>query len=183
MGLNEAIDSFDPGRQREFYNHARQVMTHRLIDHFRREGRHLHISLDATTSEAAATLEAGPSIDVHRRRLEMQARQDEIQEYNHILQAFGLSLTDIKESAPKHRDTRDRLRLVAESFVQHAELIERLHRTRQLPLQELERLTGVSRKVLETGRRYIVAFTLLLIHEELTYLRSFAGIHPGRRGD
>lgn len=179
LALNAAIDSFVPGERRSFYSHARRVITSRLIDHFRREGRHLHLSMDThPPDQTTATLEMAASLDAHQRDLEMKARLDEIQEYNHLLAAFGLSLTDIKEAAPKHRDTRERLRMITRTLVAAPHLLEQLHRTGHLPLAELERLVGVSRKVLETGRRYIIALTILMIHEELTYLRTFANLSP-----
>lgn len=180
VAFNEAIDSFRP-EERQFYSHARRVITSRLIDHFRSEGRHLHLSMDAApATETGAGLEVVPALDAHQRSVEAQARLDEIMEYNRLLQGFGLSLADIKEAAPKHRDTRDNLRAAAQALASQPRLIEHLQRTRQLPLVELERVTGLSRKVLETGRRYIVALAILLMHEELTYLRTFAQIATER---
>jgi len=175
LALNEAIDSYDSRLGRGFYGHARRVITSRLIDHFRREGRHQHLSLDAFGG-AAPALEHSSSLAAHQRSLEMRARLDEIAEYNRLLQGYGLSLADIKEAAPKHADTRERLREVARTLVANPPLVAQLERTHQLPLVELQRLAGVSRKVLETGRRYIIALAVLAVHEELTYLRSFAGL-------
>ncbi len=176
LALNEAIDSFNPALGRGFYGHARRVISNRLVDHFRREGRHRHLSLDAASDTTAVALEVTPSLAAHARSVEAQAHLDEIAEYNRLLQGYGLSLKDIKEAAPKHRDTRDRLRQVARTLLSQPHLVAHLERNRQLPLVELERLAGVSRKVLETGRRYIIALAILSLHEELTYLRGFAGL-------
>lgn len=185
IALNEAIDSFVSGEQREFYAHARRVITHRLIDHFRREGRHIHLAMEATMEtgadkQVAASLETEAALAAYDQAVESQCRLEDISVYNRLLGVYGLSLKDLKKHCPKHKDTRQRLTDVAKALAKHPSLVDRFRRTGQLPLRELESITGISRKVLETGRRYIVALTVLLLHEDLTYLRSFAGLSTER---
>jgi len=48
-----------------------------------------------------------------------------------------------------------------------------LERTGRLPLQELELATGLSRKVLERGRKYVLALSLIFAHpEEFPFLND-----------
>jgi RNA polymerase sigma factor len=180
LALDEAITTFREDAGRQFPNHARQVIAHRLIDFFRKQSRHQHLSLDAmlqaSEQETSTALEATRSWDLFRAQEERRQRQAEIVEYSRILGTYGLSLTVLKEHCPKHKDTRQQLVQIARSFARHPHLAEALQRTKQLPLKEVELLTGASRKVLDTHRRYLIALVLLIIHSDLETLRSFAGV-------
>lgn len=187
LAVNEAISTYRAEAGRQFRNHVRQVITYRLIDHFRKEGRHQNLSLDAMLqtddAEAAPSLEVNAAWDVYRSREEEDRRTAEILEYNGILKEYGLTLGDLKEHCPKHRDTRQHLVEIARTLCEHPQLVQYLRRTKQLPLKELALVAGASRKTLETGRRYIVAMSVLILHSELEFLRTFAGLHQTRRGD
>lgn len=63
--------------------------------------------------------------------------------------------------------------IVAHTLVEHEELLEKLLLTKQLPIKELMLLTGQSRKVLETGRRYLIALTLILSQPEFSFMKEF----------
>lgn len=181
IAFNEAIDTYDPTAG-GFLSHARRVIGRRLIDYFRREGRHRYLlSLDAPV--AAAEEEQRPSPLERERAWQLyndaetiRSRAEEIQAFSARLAEYGLTLADLKASAPKHRDTRQRLTEIARHLASDYRLAGHLQRTRQLPLKELERATGASRKVLESGRRYIVALAILLMDDEFEHLRSFAGL-------
>jgi RNA polymerase sigma factor len=61
---------------------------------------------------------------------------------------------------------------VAAAVTENAALLERLLATKQLPIKELMCITGHSRKVLESGRRYIIALVLILTREEFLPMRA-----------
>lgn len=176
IALNEAISTYRAEAGRQFQNHARQVIARRLVDHFRREGRHAALSLDRATDQTASALEAGAAWARYQEREEEQQRHAEIMEYDRLLQEYGLSLKDLKEHCPKHSDTRQRLLQATRALCRNADWVGYVRRTKQLPLKELEQATGTSRKVLETGRRYVLALALLMLHPELEHIRSFAGL-------
>lgn len=182
LAFNEAVDSFNPGFGRDFLQHARLVIRKRLIDHFRREGRHKHLSLDRMFDDAAADdrpppkVEADPAMAAWQVQEEVQNRAAEIAAYAERLKAYNLTLEDLFGHCPSHQDRRERLTQAARELCARAELVDHLKRHRQLPLAQLEKVTGLSRKVLETGRRYIVALAVLMIESEFVYLRSFAGL-------
>lgn len=187
MALDEAITSFHEGAGRKFPSHARQVIVHRLIDFFRKQRRNMHLSLDAMMQaageEVSASLEADTAWERFRAQEEENQRRTEILEYNRILKEYGLSLVALKEHCPKHKDTRHQMLQIARKFADNAPLVQHLRRTKQLPLKEVALITGASRKVLETHRRYLVALVLILMHGELAMLRTFAGLDSKGGGD
>ena len=69
--------------------------------------------------------------------------------------------------------TRARLVQVASLIAADPALRRELKRTKRLPLQALCQATGLSRKVLKYGRRFIIALTILLAADEYVHLRDF----------
>ena len=166
LALNEAIDGYAADQGASFTGYARMVIRRRLIDHLRRERRHQHLSLEPEAAPMEGS-EAHP-IEVeqaHARHVAAEHERDlalEVAEFRRQLRAFGLDISDLVEATPRHRDTREQVQQVARALAQHRELYERMLRTRRLPIQELMDLTGTSRKVHETWRRYIIAIALVL---------------------
>ncbi|KJS47633.1 MAG: RNA polymerase sigma factor SigI, partial [Peptococcaceae bacterium BRH_c23] len=96
--------------------------------------------------------------------------------YTIVLAEYGITLEDLVEVSPKHRDSKSTLWRVAQELCEHPNLLKHLTKTKLLPLKELELLTGVKRKVLERGRKYLIATVLILSDPEFVSLKSFTQI-------
>ncbi|MCW2276609.1 RNA polymerase sigma-I factor [Heliophilum fasciatum] len=174
LAFNEAIDTYQSGKGTAFTTHAYRVIQSRLIDHFRREKRFQHISLDRLSDEDegnrleqltfSATYQAAR--DAEEQELSMGLFVD-------ALNDFGISLAELVKDSPKHHDTRTNLIKAAQTLVNNSPLKKRFFATGQVPMKELVPATGLSRKVLENGRRYIVAVAIVLADDEFRFIRSF----------
>ncbi|MEG6521923.1 hypothetical protein [Desulfotomaculum sp. 1211_IL3151] len=87
--------------------------------------------------------------------------------------ASGITLEDMVLCSPKHRDSREKLFQVAMTILHHENLLGCLHNTRKLPAKELVEITGLSTRVLEKGRKYIIATVLLFSEPDLSALKRF----------
>ncbi|MBC2723939.1 MAG: hypothetical protein HGJ97_14860 [Desulfosporosinus sp.] len=58
-----------------------------------------------------------------------------------------------------------------------------LQKHRLLPIKELELLTGIKRKVLEKGRKYLIALALILSEPDFYPLKIFMQLpeEPGKK--
>jgi RNA polymerase sigma factor len=176
LAFNEAIGQYEGRREASFLSYAATVIRHRLIDHYRRVRREgpSTVPLEMELEEDLI----GCPAEVREAWVRYEAEQEETRTAEEVdllvaeLARFGISLADLVASSPKHRDTRERLLRVARLLLDHPELMEYLRRTRQLPLKDLERISGVSRKVLESGRRYVLAVALVMQHPELERIRT-----------
>lgn len=171
LAFNEAIDKFDPKMSTNFFSYARMVVHRRLVDHFRKEKRHRHLSLEnSETTEAAAFDEAW---EQYQKDIEVLERMEEIKLYARALQEFGFNLDELERSSPRHKDTREKLTKVARLLSSSPDLARELMDKGQLPLKELSRRSGISVKSIKKGRKYIIAIAILLIKEDFPYLRSY----------
>lgn len=181
LAFNDAIDSFQPSRAVPFWGYVKVLVRHRLFDYFRREAKHNHESFLSPGEPGVVT---GEFKNAWERYVDGESERDRIEElteYSRCLNDYGLTLEDLAAASPKHRDTKATLIGVAQAVAEREELAARLLTNKQLPIKELMAITGVSRKVLETGRRYIIAVALLLLNEEFIYLRSFVKLPSERR--
>lgn len=97
-----------------------------------------------------------------------------MENYTQKLLEYGISLDDLIKVSPKHRDTKQNLLRVAGVLAREQKLLEYLRKQKQLPLKELAALTGVSRRVLEKGRKYLIALVLILTEPEFFPLKRFS---------
>jgi RNA polymerase sigma factor len=171
IAFNSAIDTFDQNRQILFLPYCRVVIVNRLKDHFRKESRYRNLN---ALDDENLFLESQTVWDNYVNRTIEDERREELEQFEKILADFSIDFEDLVEVSPRHRDYRLTLFKVAGRLVQIESLMEYLVSKKQLPLNELEKASGVNRKTLERGRKFIIASALILSKpDEFVYLRSY----------
>lgn len=185
MAFNEAIDTYDPNRGARFLSFARLVINGRLTDYYRRNkacNQEVPLTMVGPDGSELVYPEvmqvAGEEVLKERERRE---RAEEIAAFTAELASYNLTLKDIEKACPKHRNRREKLLRAAAVLAHNPELIEHLRSTGQVPLKELSELTGLNRKLLERGRRYLVAVSLIRANPEYTHLAAY--VTPREGGD
>ena len=79
-----------------------------------------------------------------------------------ILGAYGFSFFDLSNSSPKAEKTRRQCALAVRTLIEDTALISRMQASKTLPIRELALRSGVSKKLLERHRKYIIAATEIL---------------------
>lgn len=178
IAFNEAIEHYEEERGVPFLAYARLLIKRRLIDYYRHQRGQENLSLDKEEVGQAVDLH----ISLHGYGLEEQNRERamEIQEFAKNLSLFGLNFNDLVEVSPKHQDSRKTLLRVARELA-WSDLWPKVKEKGKIPMQELALRTGIHPKVLERGRKYILAVALLLANQyEYVYLREY--VLPRERG-
>ncbi|WP_347490814.1 RNA polymerase sigma-I factor [Desulfoscipio sp. XC116] len=177
IAFNEAIERFKEKMDVPFTAFARMVIRSRVTDYLRKESRWNRVDLhtwemppEGAISQAEKNASWMKYVDETARR----ERIEEINNYNLKISSLGITFKDLVKVSPKHRDTRQTLIRAACYIVEHRVLYDALQASKRLPMRELELGTGISRKVLERGRKYIIGIaTLLYYREEFIYLSSY----------
>lgn len=177
LAFNEAIDRYREERGVPFLVYARRVIKTRLIDFQRQERRRAEheVSFDSAESSTGYELaESKLAWEKYNEEVLVRERAAELVQYENLLIAYGLSLAELVRASPKHKDTRSLLINAARRLVGEPLLFAYLEEKKKLPVQELARLTGLSVKTVERGRKYIVAVSLILGYpEKFSYLNSY----------
>lgn len=175
IAFNEAIDRFRSDMGVPFLAYARKVIGSRLVDHYRRENKNVNLKVQVPLHEQGIeSIEYVRSWDIYLEEEAAKEREEEIKEYEELLNMYGLSFEELVHCSPRHRDTRQSLMLAAWKLAEERRLYKKFSDNKKLPLLELEKETGVTRKTLERGRKYIIAMTLLINRrDDFLHLASY----------
>ena len=192
LAFHEAVQSYDAGKG-NFRAFASVVIKRRLLDEIRSQWRRkgeIHVlpgafdgdfgteegeTPDAVSLEVqsrVAELSAGPAVDP------AQQAREEIAAAQQILKPYGFSFFDLAESSPKAEKTKQACCQAVLALLKDGELLEKMRRNKALPMKELEKASGVARKILDRHRRYIIAAAEILsgeypvLAEYLGYIRK-----------
>ncbi len=175
IAFNHAIDRYDETHGKTFDNFAFMIIRSRLVDEFRRQGKILKIEsmvLDDNDEFNQASSEIASSLVAYEREQSATELVQELLMYDEMLQEYGVSLEELEECSPKHRDARKQLIHIAKRFSEETEWMIVLQRTKRLPIKEMLRNFAVSHKTLERNRKYLIALVLIYTCDEFVRIRS-----------
>lgn len=142
----------------KFLTYASVVITNRIMDQIRKEYKSNEIpseeidSIDSTGNERDNSLE----VDMFRKELA----------------EFGIVFEDLLKNSPKHKTTKIKADRAAEILARSDSLINDLFRTKKIPIKRLSEISGITSKLIEQKRKYIIARTLLK-QKKYLYLREY----------
>jgi len=163
--FSRAIDTFERGSG-GFLPYAETLIRRALIDAHRAESRFERemsvvpeaFSADADEEAPGAVLYAVVQSSV---RAADTSLRDEILAANAAFSAFGFQFFDLTSCSPKQQKTRKACEQVALALLNQPQARDSLFHTKQLPIQQLIRQYGFSKKILDQYRRYIIALVVL----------------------
>ena len=183
LAFNEAIDNFDPHGGASFHSFVQMVIRRRLVDYFRKEGKHQHLSLSPMNleDEELSRFDLDTSQEQYQEIENQDAFAEVVENYVRVLCYYKVTLDDLLKVSPKQRDSKQTLLQAALALSNNPGLMAYLKTHRLLPIKELEVLTGVKRKALEKGRKYLIALALILSEPAFYPLKTFMQIpvEPG----
>jgi len=187
IAFHEAVRSYELEKG-SFKQFAALVIKRRLMDEFGKEARHKNeIAADISGGVTDEDEQPSPiqlelrrriSEESIRRQAEAASVRDEIEAMQQLLGGYGFSFFDLADCSPRARKTRDACAAAIRALLEDPALLARLRGTGTLPAKELCRRAGVTRKLLENHRRYIIAAAEILdgdyphLAEYLRYVRK-----------
>ena len=178
LGFNEAIDNFHPQGEASFHSFVQMVIRRRLVDYFRKEGKHQHLNLSSVNpeDEELSRYELDTSLEHYQESENQEYFTQVLEQYVRTLCDYNVTLDDLIKVSPKHSERKKTLIRAALALSNSPELMAQLQRQRLLPIKELELLTGIKRKALEKGRKYLIALALILSKPDFYPLKVFMQI-------
>ena len=166
--FSEAINKYRP-EQGDFLPFSQMLMKRALIDSHRHEASHLtEIStspfvLEGTQDEPDEW-EKSVYLAVVEQSRESTDRSlsEEITAANEMLQRYGFRFFDLTNCSPQQEKTRQECAKAIRFVLSRPDLLKELEKSRKLPVRALAAGSGVSRKVLDRYRKYIIMAVLIL---------------------
>lgn len=154
----EAVEKFR-NTEGNFMSFASLVITNRIKDQIRREYKPGEIPSD--------------EIEIEQSFEESEDRLMEVKMFREELIEYGIKLDSLVKESPKHKKTRLNANRAALTLANTAQLMEALLETKKLPIKKLSETSGITEKLIEQKRKYIIAKTLMN-QDKYTYLKEYA---------
>lgn len=153
----EAVNKFD-NTKGSFLGFASLVITNRVKDQIRKEFKPNEMS--SKDIEIEATFEEKTD-----RKMEVEIFKNELAEY-------GISLEDLLKNSPKHKGSRIKANIAADTLAGNDILFSVLVKTGKVSVKKLSEFSGITEKLIEQKRKYIISRALLR-QIKYSYLREF----------
>lgn len=173
IAFSEAVRSFEESKG-ELLPFAAMIIRRRLIDNIRSEAKHRGetpvepYALDGEINDGSADM--GLQEEVLKKHYENESgsagerirARDEIESANERLGRYGFSFFDLAEVSPKAEKTKASCAKVVRLLLASDDAFEKMRRGKKLPIKNLAAGSGVSRKIIDRHRRYIIAAAEIL---------------------
>ncbi|WP_087973388.1 RNA polymerase sigma factor SigI [Oceanobacillus rekensis] len=173
--FNEAIFSYCPDKGSSFLSFAKLVVKRKVIDYIRyNQRRPTPLSLDESfdAEQMENPMELAAVIEKYNQEQDTIRRREEIMEFKEKLGEYKLTLVEITEVSPKHRDARVSAVEVAQILYDNSELREYVEVKKKLPIKDLLKKVEVSKKTLERNRKFIIA-VFIVLSGDFIYLKDY----------
>ena len=171
LAFHEAVGAYDAGKG-SFRSFAALIIRRRVTDYLKGEMRHsIEIPVEPYTMTGELTDESPSPLQVRVREqvtkmaeetVQTGSAAEEIGAMQQILGAYGFSFFDLSDCSPKAEKTRRQCALAVRTLIGESDLLARMQTSKTLPIRELALRSGVSRKLLERHRKYIIAAAEIL---------------------
>lgn len=175
FAFNEAIQTYSAEKGSSFLSFAKLVVKRKVIDYIRFvQKTPKTASLDESYDEEKMEnpLEIVAANEIYQEEQQNWYRREEIADFTDKLEVYKLTLTELTESSPKHRDARESAIRTAKTLFDDEALREYVQLKKRLPIKELVKRVDVSKKTLERNRKYILAIFIVL-SEDYLYLKDY----------
>ncbi len=159
--FNEAIDKFNEGKYFVFLSFAEQVIRRRIIDYIRVDSRRKNVFPFTSLKENGVDFEetyVSSNSDVD---FEEVLNKEEVECFEQILGRYEVTIEELVECAPKHKDARQSSIKIAKLLSESEDLYKKLNETRNLPYKDLGKAVGVSKRTLQRNNKFIIAVTIV----------------------
>ena len=173
IAFNEAIEAYDLNKKTKFVSFSKHVIKRRLIDYLR------------STKKNNATVPFSYFDDQESNSFEEKYLYDKSSDYssdfgtkeeikNLELKMFEYEMTieDLIECSPKHRDTIYSCLNIANIVIEDECLYEEFKRRKILPYKELTERVNLCRRTLEKNRKFIIAM-IFILKSDLEVLKKY----------
>ena len=176
MAFNEAIEKYQEHKG-NFLTFASLVIKSRFIDAHRKASKtSKEVFVSQLENDLETTAEHIMAVDGFESELEMKL---DLRELIRSMEAFGVSLENLVDEAPKHEDTRKMAIKIARYIVEHKELCNKVLNTKNLPTKDIMENLKVSKKVIQRSRKFIIA-VILILESDLDTLKRYILNAEGR---
>ncbi|HKL10294.1 MAG TPA: hypothetical protein VJ990_02565 [Clostridia bacterium] len=162
------LKAFDEALQRyeidkgNFISYADLVISSRIKDYRKKESRNRTLPLSSFDSENGNLLEREFSTGDFTSEIDIK---EQLKEFKLKLGEFNITLEQLLEESPKHKDTRLKALCIAKKVSSNAILKNEFLSKKKLPFSHIRREMQISQKAIRRSNGFIIAAVLIFIND------------------
>ena len=175
IAFNSACENYKESKG-NFFSYAKVVIRNALIYFFRKGKNNDYLVFANDDDNEKDYIDSRLSLSEHEKQIENKLRKEEIKMLSAELIDYQLAFSDLVNSSPSHRDTRDEILTIVFRCIKDNSIVEHIKNKKRLPVKQIIILTGKNRKYIEKWRRYILALIIILSNENYNYIKSYLNL-------
>ncbi len=175
MAILEAFDKYEPQRG-NILLYLGYVIRNRIIDYKRSEEKRHFTPFSAFQSEQH--IPGAQTVDLAEQILDDLARKQDLDRFKAVIQLYDIKLEDLVKGSPRQKKTLQAAISIADRIASDQEMSTYLQEKKMIPIRMLEQRCNASRKIIDRYRKFIIASTMILIHD-IQCLRPYLSDRKG----
>ncbi|MDK6804666.1 hypothetical protein [Aerococcus sp. UMB7834] len=157
MAFDEAISRYDEDRG-HFLAFCKLVIKSRVLTHLKGEGKDQQdVSLDDLQELGFDPVDERPAAQTDM-KVEIEAWKEDLAD-------FEITLEQLADESPKHRDTRERAIDISEASSKKRVITDHLFTKKRLPIRKMSRTFDVTEKVIKGSKTFIISVIVIFVKE------------------
>ncbi len=157
IAFNEAIEKYNSDKG-VFLKFAELVISNRIKDNLRKRHQVLsEVSFEDCSENVLKHLE----FTSFKSNEDSSSLREEIKQYERELFRFKITLEDLVEDTPKHKDTRVNAMVLSERISEDKPLVEEIYSKRRLPISKIALKFKSTVKIIKRSRKYIISIVVI----------------------
>lgn len=159
--FDEALQRYEPDKG-NFISYADLVISSRIKDYYKKENRNRSLPLSSFDTENGNILEGAFRSGDFTSEVDIK---EQLKEFKMKLGEYNMTLEQLLEESPKHKDTRVKALRVAKLVSTDATLKNEFMSNKKLPFSQIRREMQISQKSIRRSNGFITAAVLILIND------------------
>jgi len=172
IAFNEAIESYNIDKKTMFVSFSKQVIRRRLIDYLRSTKKNNITVPFSYFNDYDSSFEEKYLYDESSDHSSDFDTKEEIKNLELKIFEYKMTIEDLIECSPKHRDTIVSCLNVATIIIENELLYQKFINKKILPYKELTERVNLCRRTLEKNRKFIIAMVFVL-KSDLEILKKY----------
>ncbi len=159
--FNEAIDKFDEQKYFVFLSFSEQVIRRRAIDYIRSNSKESKVLPFTSFEENKAEFEEKYLATGSDDAFEEVEYKEEIKSFEELLKQFDITVEELAECSPKHKDARQSSIRIAKLLEEDEDLFNKMLKKGNIPYKELGKVAAVNKRTIQRNSKFIIAIAII----------------------
>ncbi len=163
MAFDEAIEKFDSSKNIGFLNFAEMVIKRRIIDYFRNVSSRRKYEIPFSYFNSKDESEIRKELNIYDMDSVVSRYElvQELKDFSEELKGFGLSIKNLPDYMPKHKDSKQMCLSIAKKIIENKDIYDKLVTKKYFPMKEISKIVDVHPKTVERNREFILCICII----------------------